>query len=88
MALVSLMQSQANTPPPISQSKNAQANPDTPPPSSPGQTRTRLEPLGKITRPKIPENIPLQAKQKQNKISFHRERLDPDRVHHLATCIG
>ena len=31
----------------------------------------------------IPENIPFQAKQEQNRISFHSERWDPDRVHQL-----
>src|SRR5271157_4428061 len=39
-----------------------------------------------ISLAKIPANIPFEAKQKQNEISFHRESLDPDRVHQLI-CI-
>jgi len=46
---------------------------------TPGQTWGKLEPQV-ISLAQIPENIPFQAKQKQNRISFHREMLDPDLV--------
>jgi len=49
-----------------------------------GLTRGEIEPDSNrhvISLAQIHENIPFQAKQKQNRLSFHREMLDPDRVH-------